>query len=160
MPDVIGHMIANRRLERVAVNRDHALSVMGMAERHIRTAMVLAHTDDHAMAFTAAYDGARKALAGVLASEGLRVRPVGGAHPNVAVAVAAAVFVDDESLQEFDWMRQVRNATEYPDVDRPTATTQDVTEMIEMAPATVEACGRYVRYERSPDGDGGPAKIT
>lgn len=72
------------------------------------------------MAFTAAYDGARRAFAAVLAIEGLRVRPVGGAHRNTRMAAAA--FVDDESLEEFDWMRQVRNATEYPDDDRPTAT--------------------------------------
>lgn len=142
MPDVIEQMLTNRRLERVAVNRDHALSVMTMAEQHVRTAMVLADTDDYAMAFTAAYDGARKALAGVLAIEGLRARPVGGAHRNVGVA--ALVFVDDESLQEFEWMRQVRNSTEYPAVDRPTATNQDVTEAIEAASVIVEACAKYV----------------
>ncbi|MGO1408304.1 MAG: hypothetical protein ACTHV2_07925 [Brachybacterium sp.] len=96
---MIGQMVANRRLERVAVNRGHALSVIGMAERHVRTATILANTDDHAMAFTAAYDGSRKALAAVLAVEGLRVRPVGGAHRNAGVA--AAQFIDDGSLEEF-----------------------------------------------------------
>lgn len=120
MPDVIAEMLAKRRLERVAVNRDHALSVIEMAERHVRTAALLASTDDHAMAFTAAYDGARKALAAVLSTEGLRVRPVGGAHHNAGVAAAA--LVADDALTEFDWMRQVRNATEYPDDHRPTAT--------------------------------------
>lgn len=145
MPDVIGDMVANRRLERVAVNRRHAMGVIEMAERHVRTAMVLAHTDDHAMAFTAAYDGARKALAAVLAIEGLRVRPIGGAHRNAGVSAAA--FVDDESLQEFDWMRQVRNATEYPAADRPTATKQDVAEAIEAASAIVGACAKYVRTD-------------
>lgn len=138
-------MVANRRLERVAVNRRHAMGVIEMAERHVRTAMVLARTDDHAMAFTAAYDGARKALAAVLAIEGLRVRPIGGAHRNAGVSAAA--FVDDESLQEFDWMRQVRNATEYPAADRPTATKQDVAEAIEAASAIVGACAKYVRTD-------------
>lgn len=148
MSDAIGQMLSNRRLERVAVNREHALSVMAMAEQHVRTATVLADTDAYAMAFTAAYDGARKALAGVLAIEGLRVRPVGGAHRNVGVA--AMVFVGDESLQEFEWMRQVRNATEYPAVDRPTATGLDVAEAIEAieaieaASAIVEACAKYM----------------
>lgn len=143
MPDPIDEMLTNRRLERVAANRDHALGVIDTAERHIRTATVLADTDDHAMAFTAAYDGARKALAAVLTIEGLRVRPIGGAHRNTGIA--AATFVLDGSLQEFDWMRQVRNATEYPDQDRPTATTQDVAEAIEAASSIVAACARYVR---------------
>lgn len=143
MPDVIAQMLANRRLERVAVNRDHALGVLDMAERHVRTAEVLAGTDDHAMAFTAAYDAVRKALAAVLAAEGLRVRPAGGAHRNAGIA--AAEFIDDASLDEFDWMRQVRNATEYPDDDRPTATKQDVVEAISAASAIVAVCGEYLR---------------
>lgn len=97
------------------------------------------------MAFTAAYDGARKALAAVLAIEGLRVRPLGGAHRNTGIA--AAVFVMDSALDEFDWMRQVRNATEYPDLDRPTATAQDVTEAIAAAGAIVAACVAYMRRQ-------------
>lgn len=143
MSDVIEQMIANRRLERVTANPEHALSVIEMAERHLRTAVILTTTDDQAMAFTAAYDGSRKALSAVLAVEGLRVRPVGGAHRNAGVA--AAEFIDDGSLEEFDWMRQVRNATEYPDVDRPAATKLDVDEAISAASALVEACARYVR---------------
>lgn len=111
MPQVIEQMLANRRVERVAVNLSHANIVIRMAEQHVQTAGVLAETDDQAMAFTAAYDAARKALTAVLAREGLRVRPVGGAHRNTGVAAAA--FVADDSLGEFDWMRQVRNSTEY-----------------------------------------------
>lgn len=128
MSDVITQMLASRRLEWVAVNRDHSMAVIEMAQRHVRTAEVLAGSDDHAMAFTAAYDAARKALVAVLAAEGLRVRPAGGAHRNTGVA--AAEFVTNAALEEFDWMRQVRNATEYPSDDRPTASDQDVVEAI------------------------------
>lgn len=143
VPDVIEQMLTGRRLERVEPNLEHALAVVQMAERHVATAKVLAETEDQGMAFTAAYDGGRKALTAVLAIEGLRVRPAGGAHRNTGIA--AAVFVGDPSLEEFDWMRQVRNATEYPDLDRPTATAQDVAEAIEAAGAIVAACMAYVR---------------
>ena len=143
MPDAVEKLIAQRRLEHVQANPEHARDVLLTAERHIVTASVLAETDDQAMAFTAAYDGARKALAAVLAAEGLRVRPVGGAHRNTGAAAAA--FVHDESLGEFDWMRQVRNATEYPDLDRPAATRQDVAEAIQAASAIVGACAAYLR---------------
>lgn len=143
VPDLIEQMLANRRLERVEPNFEHALAVVQTAERHISTAKVVTDTEDQAMAFTAAYDGARKALTAVLAIEGLRVRPVGGAHRNTGIAVAA--FVDDSSLEEFDWMRQVRNATEYPDLDHPTATAQDVAEAIDAAGAIVTACAAYMR---------------
>lgn len=138
MSDVIARMLANRRLEKVAVNRDYAVTVIEMAKQHVRTAEALAGSDDQAMAFTAAYDAARKALVAVLATKGLRVRPVGGAHRNTGVA--AAEFIEDAALEEFEWMRQVRNATEYPSDDQPTATLQDVREAISAASAIVTAC--------------------
>lgn len=138
MSDVIARMLANRRLEKVAVNRDYAVTVIEMAKQHVRTAEVLADSDDQAMAFTAAYDAARKALVAVLATKGLRVRPVGGAHRNTGVA--AAEFIEDAALEEFEWMRQVRSATEYPTDDQPTATLQDVREAISAASAIVTAC--------------------
>lgn len=138
MSDVIARMLANRRLERVAVNRDYAVTVIEMAKQHVRTAEALAGSDDQAMAFTAAYDAARKALVAVLATKGLRVLPVGGAHRNTGVA--AAEFIEDAALEEFEWMRQVRNATEYPSDDQPTATLQDVREAISAASAIVTAC--------------------
>ena len=138
MSDVIARMLANRRLEKVAVNRDYAVTVIEMAKQHVRTAEALAGSDDQAMAFTAAYDAARKALVAVLATKGLRVRPVGGAHRNTGVA--AAEFIEDAALEEFEWMRQVRNATEYPSDDQPTATLHDVREAISAAAAIVTAC--------------------
>lgn len=138
MSDVIARMLANRRLERVAVNREYAVTVIEMAKQHVRTAEALAGSDDQAMAFTAAYDAARKALVAVLATKGLRVRPVGGAHRNTGVA--ATEFIEDAALEEFEWMRQVRNATEYPSDDQPTATLQDVREAISAASAIVTAC--------------------
>lgn len=138
MSDVIARMLASRRLERVAVNRDYAVTVIEMAKQHVRTAEALAGSDDQAMAFTAAYDAARKALVAVLATKGLRVRPVGGAHRNTGVA--AAEFIENAALEEFEWMRQVRNATEYPSDDQPTATLQDVREAISAASAIVTAC--------------------
>ena len=53
---------------------------------------------------------------------------------------AAAAYVSDDAVAEFDWMRQVRNSTEYPDISLPPATKQDVEEAIEAASAIVAAC--------------------
>src|SRR5690606_2827401 len=53
-------------------------------------------------------------------------------------------FVANPALDEFDWMRQVRNATEYPDLNRPTSTAQVVSEAIEAAGAIVASCVTYV----------------
>ncbi|WP_169747640.1 HEPN domain-containing protein [Demequina iriomotensis] len=133
-------MLASGRLERVAINTDHARSVITTAQRHLVTARILAETDDVAMAFTAAYDGARKALAAVLAVHGLRVRPVGGAHRNTGLAAAVLMPQAVEEIAEFDWMRQVRNSTEYPEDARPEATRDDIREAISASDAIVSAC--------------------
>lgn len=69
-PPVIERMLANRRVERVAVNPGQTSGVIRMAEQHVRTARALAGTDDQAMAFTAAFDAARKALTAIPAQGG------------------------------------------------------------------------------------------
>ncbi|WNM27998.1 HEPN domain-containing protein [Demequina capsici] len=140
----ISRMLASRRLERVAVNVDHARSVIATAQRHLDTARVLAGTDDVAMAFTAAYDGTRKALAAVLAVHGLRVRPVGGAHRNTGLAAAALMPDSVDEIAEFNWMRQVRNSTEYPEDARPEATSQDVEDAIVAGMAIIQACALII----------------
>lgn len=142
-PKAIESMLAQRRLERIVPNPEHASAVIDTAQRHVATARMLADTADLAMAFTAAYDAARKALSAVLAAHGLRVRPVGGAHHNTGLAAGA--FVDDPALGDFEWMRQVRNATEYPSETRPGATRADVEEGIEAAAGLVAACAEHLR---------------
>ncbi len=148
LPDEIARMLASRRLERVAVNLDHARAVIVTAQRHLVTAEALAGTDDVAMAFTAAYDGTRKALAAVLAVHGLRVRAVGGAHRNTGLAAGALMPDAENEIAEFDWMRQIRNSTEYPEDARPEATRDDVREAIAAGREIVEACALVVEAQR------------
>ena len=93
LPTELRRMLRTGRVDRVEPNPVHAATLMTMAEQHLTTARALSGTEDVAMAFTAAYDGARKALTAVLAVHGLRVRPVGGAHRNTGVA--ASVLVKD-----------------------------------------------------------------
>ncbi|WP_156171741.1 HEPN domain-containing protein [Demequina rhizosphaerae] len=148
LPEEIVRMLASRRLERVAVNLDHARAVIATAQRHLVTAETLAGTDDVAMAFTAAYYGTRKALVAVLAVYGLRVRPVGGAHRNTGLAAGALMPAAANAIAEFDWMRQIRNSTEYPEDARPEATRDDVREAIAAGGRIVEACALVVEAQR------------
>lgn len=144
VPDEIARMLASRRLEKVAANADHATSVLATAQRHLETARILADTDDVAMAFTAVYDGTRKALAAVLAVHGLRVRPVGGAQRNTGLAAAALMPQASAVISDFDWMRQIRNSTEYPEDARPEATRDDVREAISVGEAIIAACAAAI----------------
>lgn len=142
MSNTIRQLVEQRRIEEVAPNTEHAQFILKQAAQHVRTAQALAGTEDQAMAFTAAYDAARKALTAVLAAHGLRVRPNGGAHRNTGIA--AAEFVSHPSLAEFEWMRHVRNATEYPSEDRAPATALDVRDGIEAAEEIVSACRDHI----------------
>lgn len=58
--------------------------------------------------------------------------------------IAAAEFVSHLSLAEFEWMRHVRNATEYPSEDRAPATALDVRDGIEAAEEIVSACRDHI----------------
>ncbi|WP_125107934.1 HEPN domain-containing protein [Gulosibacter massiliensis] len=146
--DTIGSLVKSGKLERVPVNLPHAERLIATAQTHLGTARLLAGTDDAAMAFTAAYDGVRKALVAVLACEGLRVRAMGGAHRITGRAVQLLMPQHAETLAAFDWMRQVRNSTEYPDDKRPVATRQDVAEAISDGEAIVSVCAEYVAERR------------
>lgn len=141
-PQRIQEMLAMRQLEEIGPNPNHALTVIATAQTHIKTAQLLATTGDTGMAFTATYDAARKALVAVLTIEGLRIRAVRGAHRNTGIA--AQCFLDSPALVDFEWMRQVRNSTEYPSESRPTADAQDVAEAFEVAQQIVRECASYV----------------
>ena len=47
-------------------------------------------------------------------------------------------------IREFDWMRRLRNDTQYPDIDRPSAGVDDVDQAIPAAKAIVERAMRLV----------------
>jgi HEPN domain-containing protein len=130
----IDSLISTGRLESVSANRPHAEAMLGQARSHLASAELLATTDDQVMAFTAAYDGARKALTAILANQGLRPRGSEGGH---AVVLEAALAQLDppmgRHLREFAWMRMTRNDSEYPTPERPVASANDVAEAI---PAT------------------------
>ncbi len=62
---------------------------------------------------------------------------------------AAATLRDLEpprqrEIREFDWMRRLRNETQYPDVDRNSASSDDVDQAIPAARAIVERATQLV----------------
>ncbi len=126
------------------MNVDHARAAIVVARRRVDTARVFAGTDDVAMAFTAAYDAARKSLVAVLAIHGLRVRPVGGAHRNTGLASAALMTDAADTIAEFDGMRQVRTGTECPEDARPAATLDAVRDAIMAASRILAACASHI----------------
>ena len=133
----IDQLLAQSRLTRVAANRELADSYLAQARGHIAAAAAIADLDAPG-AFALGYDAARLALAAILLNQGLRPRGE-GAHAVLLEAVLAQSEPPRQAeLREFDWMRRLRNDTQYPDVDRPVAVTDDVAQAIPAAQAIVD----------------------
>ncbi len=114
----IDQLIHQGRLTRVAANRDLAESHLAQARTHLSAAATLRDLDP-AGAFTLAYDAARLALAAVLVNQGLRPRGEGAHAVLLEAAIAQLEPPRQPEIRGFDWVRRLRNDTQYPDVERP-----------------------------------------
>jgi hypothetical protein len=74
----------------------------------------------------------------MLAVQGLRARGGDGGHRGLSELMQAQLPRHKRTLREFDWMRQKRNDTPYPDPGKPAATPNDVTDGIAAAQRIVE----------------------
>ena len=139
----IDQLIQQSRLTRVAANRELAESHLTQARTHLAAAVTLRDLDP-AGAFTLAYDAARLALAALLVNQGLRPRGE-GAHAVLREAAIAQLEPPRQAeIREFDWMRRLRNDTQYPDTDRPPASADDVDQAIPSAQAIVDRTTQLV----------------
>ena len=140
---VVDDLIARSALERVTPSREHADLLLAQAARHLATAEASAASDPEA-AYAVAYDAARKALAAVLANQGLRSTTAGG---HLAGYQAVRAQLDPPMgavLRPFDQMRRQRHQVEYPRLDAPGLNPLDVLEALPKAAAIVEVAGKVV----------------
>ncbi|PVW04776.1 hypothetical protein DEA06_08355 [Microbacterium sp. Gd 4-13] len=135
--DAVDGLLARRHLDRVPANREHAEMLLDQARRHAASARILRDSDLE-LAFSAAYDAARKALTAVFAIQGLRPTSAGG---HIAVYQGALAQFDPPlgaTIKPFDWMRRTRNDAEYPQADSPALEADDVDEAVEAASGIIE----------------------
>lgn len=141
----IDRLIAESRLTPVAASRDLADHYLAQARAHLVLASQGADGDP-AGAFGLAYDAARLSLAAVLINQGLRPRGE-GAHAVLLEAVLAQTEPPKQAeFREFDWMRRLRNDTQYPDLDRPTAAADDVAQAIPAAQAILARASKLLDH--------------
>lgn len=133
----VDQLINEHRLERVSANRELAEQLLDQAEAHLGSAQILVPTDPSG-AFQLTYDAARKSLAAILANQGLRTKGI-GAHATLLDATRAQLHPPlGPVLEPFDWMRRLRNTTEYPDAESPVANADDVYEAVPSAAKIIE----------------------
>jgi hypothetical protein len=94
------------------------------AKRHLASSK-LTLSSDPTGGFQLTYDAARKAWVAVLINQGLRPTSRGG-HAVIEQALRAQLTPPRNNLiDSFGWMRQLRNASEYPSFEKPAATATD-----------------------------------
>lgn len=134
----VDRLMTEGRIERVAANRELAELILMQSRRHLASAGALLESDETG-AFQLAYDAARKAMAAILANQGLRAKGM-GAHATLLDVVMAQLHPPlGATFEAFDWMRRLRNTTEYPDAEKPIAEANDVTEAIGAARRIIDA---------------------
>lgn len=139
----IDALLADRRLERVAPSHELAGLLIDQAHRHLTTSAASVDADPVG-SFQIAYDAARKALAAVLANQGLRPRGE-GAHAVLLIAALAQLDPPiGRDLRHFDWLRRTRNSAEYPMPETPPITAVDAKDALPLAEAIVAIAERVI----------------
>ncbi|WP_020579811.1 HEPN domain-containing protein [Actinopolymorpha alba] len=139
----IERLLKEQRLQRVTASRDHAEKMLAQARRYASSARKLVSTDPDG-AYVLAYDAARKALTAVLENQGLRPTSRGG-HVVVIDAVTAQLDPPlGQILRPVDRMRSRRNRVEYPDVNVPEVTQQEVAETLPKVDAVLDTAAKVI----------------
>lgn len=133
----IDALIASGRLERVSADRRLADMYIEEARRHQKSSKLMTETDPTG-SFQLAYDASRKALVAMLINQGLRPTSKGG-HIVIEEALRAQLTPPrNEIVDGFGWMRGLRNSSEYPSFDRPSASAEDAVEAQALTAKVIE----------------------
>ena len=145
MQEIIGKLLATGELDAVITGAGRPEKELQAANRHYESALTILDSDPEG-AFQLLYDSARKALQALLAAEGIRVRrPPNGNHYTF-VKVANGGFVDERVWAPLDWMRKVRNQTEYHEPELlPASATDSRQAVIHVAAMLEDAKSRLAK---------------
>jgi hypothetical protein len=141
----VDRLIARGQVTPVQANRDLADEYLATASLRLRAVAAIRDIDP-AGAFVLTYDAARLALAAVLVNQGLRPRGEGAHAVLLEVALAQLEPPRQAELREFAWMRRVRNDTQYPDLDRRSASPDDLAQAIPAVAAMIDRARALVDH--------------
>lgn len=143
--EAVERLIAQGDIERVPASAELAERLLSEAHAH-RTSAIAIAGNDPAGGYLLAYDAARKASTALLAAQGLRATSTGG---HIAVEeVIREQFGGSAGVQAFrafSRLRRRRRGSEYPDLDTPTMTTEDVEEAIHVSSEILDAASRLLQ---------------
>lgn len=134
-------------LDHVVPDHDVARRLLDDADRHLDSARIVQEEGDLAGAYQLGYDALRKSASALLAVQGLRATSRGG-HVAVQRAVIAQFGSTIRALRSFNRVRRTRNSLEYPDIDTPGPTHDDVTDALTIAEHVRTAATRIIKQRR------------
>jgi hypothetical protein len=141
--DEIQTLIERGELELVEPSEEHAELLMAQAGGHLAAAEPLAAVHPPS-AFTLLYDAARKAMAAVLARQGIRATAHGG-HIAVQDAIEAQLGPNVRVVvRPFRTLRRRRNQSEYPSLDDPPITEDETRDALGDARDIVTAMQQFL----------------
>lgn len=136
-------LLAESQLERVDISSDEAATSLDAAFRHLKSAKHILDWDPVG-SFQLSYDAARKALQGVLALHGFRVRKPPRGNHFTFVRVSRSGLVTPETWRPLDWMRQMRNVSEYSVYENEVADLEDARQAFEAAQEMVDDARQHL----------------
>ncbi len=136
-------LIERGEIEEVEPSNEHAMLLMEQAEGHLAAAKPLVEKHPPS-AFTLLYDAARKAMAAVLAKQGLRATGRGG-HIAVQDAIEAQLGPNVRHVvRSFRTLRRRRNESEYPSLGDLPVTTDEAREGLVDARSIVDTMSKFM----------------
>jgi HEPN domain-containing protein len=139
-------LLGRGQIERVEPDPAHARDILDQAGLHLESARSLAGTKDVGGSFVMAHDAARKALVAMLAVQGLRAAGGDGGHRVLGELLQAQLPRYRRTIAEFDWMREKRDITQYPERGKPIARPRDVAQGLPCADEIVRLAVRFVEF--------------
>lgn len=130
-------MLDAGRLTPVQPSRPLADEYLQIARRRLEAAAAI-ETIDPSGGFVLAYDAARLAIAAILINQGLRPRGEGAHAVLLEVVLAQLEPPHQAEFREFSWMRRLRNETQYPSAEYPTASANDLVQALPVAETIVD----------------------
>lgn len=146
IPKELQPLIRAGQLDSIVQTPEAVIHELDIAKRHYATAR-LSLTSDPEGAFQLLYDSARKALQALLAAHGYRVRKPPRGNHYTYVLVARTSLVNQEIWLPLNWMRELRNQTEYFDPARQSASEEDcIQALVHVARMLEDVESRLLNY--------------
>ena len=139
----IQELVRAGELGQVSPDTGLAQRMLADAGRHLATAAAAESTGDLPGAYQLAYDALRKSAASLLEAQGLRATSRGG-HIALQDAVIAQFGSSIRALRSFSRLRRARNSFEYPSMETPGPSGDDVKDAIRVAREVNDAAGKVL----------------